>query len=298
MACPLLWTSPTDNRAYSMTTIILLDFASSQDPEGRPLGKAVKVWNRVLSCFSKLRGWESTKWGPLSDDKPGTIVVIGARGNLHPASSGWLTLTVWNFLKPPPDFPFSPKEPLSRSSPLRPLTDLLKSKPRLLNAPLFPAPRTPHYLLGAGTFELELLYLPPDACLYRDLTFSCLFSAMSVFLESQINRFDTPPWDFHSGHRGWLFDEESLDSVPVHVIILHYSSLEGERRFKDPAIAHEGMSPYQDRPESLYQRLYLDKLAGLALYGVRRESVHFRLNLWKPDRVSLIQRYGQLCTIQ
>ncbi|KAL9037486.1 MAG: hypothetical protein Q9180_003686, partial [Flavoplaca navasiana] len=208
----------------------------------------------------------------------------------------------WRFKSPPDGFPFLSKEPLSQSSPLRPLTNLLVSKPRVLNIPLFPAPELPQdYLLPTGTFDLELLHLPQDTRLHTDRTFDTLFRRMTVFLESQIDR-NTPPFDFHSGHRGWLWDKETkevtIKSIPVHVIILHYSSLEGERRFKDPNVAHKGMLRYQERSESLYQRYYLDVLADLEPYGVRRESVHFRLNRWTPNVACTATYNRQCCSMQ
>ncbi|KAL8894395.1 MAG: hypothetical protein Q9192_004358 [Flavoplaca navasiana] len=269
-----------------MTTIVILDFASSIDSDGRPIGNVASVWDRVLMSISKIPGWKSTKCGPQSDDKHGVIILI-----------------VWRFKSPPDGFPFLFKEPSSLSSPLRPLTALLASKPRVLNVPLFPAPELPQdYLLSTGTFELELLHLPQDTRLHTDRTFDTLFRRMTVFLESQIDRCDTPPFDFHSGHRGWLWDEETkegtIDSTPVHIIILHYSSLEGERRFKDPNVAHKGMLRYQDGSESLYQRYYLEVLADLEPYGVRRESVHFRLKRWTQDVASTATNYRHCCSMQ
>lgn len=188
---------------------------------------------------------------------------------------------------------------MSLLSPLRPLSDLLASEPRILNASLFPAPHTPqYYLLEAGIFELELLYLPQDTQLHKDRTFNSLFCGMTAFLESHNYRFDGMPFDFHSGHRGWLLDEKILESMPVHVVILHYPSLEGEKRFKDPNIAHQVMLHYLDQPESLYQRQYLDVLADLAGYGVQRESIHFSLGMWKPERPSTVSKQGCCCTVQ
>ena len=172
------------------------------------------------------------------------------------------------------------------------------SGPRLLNVPLFPAPQTPQdYLLKTGTFDLELLHLPRDTQLHKDRRFRELFKTMTLFVESQIDRYCPQPWDFHSGHRGWLCDEDTLGTIPVHVIILHYPSLESERRFKDPNLAHKGMFLYGDHPERLYQDRYLDVLADLATYGVQRESIHFRLKVWRPHRSSTIPKSSSCCTI-
>ncbi|KAL8990300.1 MAG: hypothetical protein Q9169_008156 [Polycauliona sp. 2 TL-2023] len=262
VASSLLWKPPRDTHGNSMTTILILDFASDLDPDGRPIGEAAKIWDRVMAFISKIPGWDSTKWGPRSDDKHGIVVLI-----------------VWNFLIPPDDFPLSRKQPLAQSSPLRALGHLLTSEPRLLNVPLFPAPQIADYLYISGTLELELLYLPQNTQPYKEPALKRLFESMTDFVDSQVYRIDTPPWDFHSGHRGWLL--ETLDSTPVHVIMLHYESLEAEQRFKDPNIAHRGM--LQDiSPESLYQRKFLDVLPGLADHGVQRESFHFRLNFRAP----------------
>ncbi|KAL8978264.1 MAG: hypothetical protein Q9205_006111 [Flavoplaca limonia] len=206
-----------------MTTVVILEFTSLLDSEGRPSGEGAFVWNRVLRSISELSGWNCTKWGPQSNDKHRIVALI-----------------VWKFLLPQDDFLFSRRQPLAASSPLRPLAPLLTTEPRLLNAPFFPAPEVADYLLGTGTSELELIYLPQDAQVYKDQDFRTLFDSMAAFVECQGNRIDTPPWDFRSGHRAWVL-EETDDFMPVHAIILHYESSEGERRFKDPDVAHEGM---------------------------------------------------------
>lgn len=181
---------------------------------------------------------------------------------------------------------------------MKPLAHLLSAEPRVLNVTLFPAPEPRDDLLGDATFELELLHLPLDTRVYDDPTFRSLFGAITTLAELHSNRIHPPPCDFHSAHRGWLLDEETLDSMPVHVMILHYPSLESERRFKDSNVLHEGLLLYQDSPESIYQRNFLDTLASLTSYGVQRESLHFRLNLWKPDTGSTTPKQVRCCTIQ
>ncbi|KAL8928649.1 MAG: hypothetical protein Q9172_000864 [Xanthocarpia lactea] len=255
---------------------MILKFTSSLDADGRPLGEAAPLWNSMLTSISYLPGWESTYWGPQSDDKHGLIVI-----------------SVWKFLSPPQNFPFSRRQPLSQSSPLRPLIHLLTPESRLLNVHLFPEPHF-NIILGRGSFELELLYLPQQTQFYEDRKFRDLFRIITQFVEIQGNRLDSLPRDFHDGNNGWLFDEETLESVPVHIILLEYDSLEAERRFKDPNAAQ---SP-QGNPEKLYQRSFLDPLAGLAEYGVQRESLHFRLNFRTPLPVYSIERDDRCCTIQ
>ncbi|KAL8684700.1 MAG: hypothetical protein Q9224_006179 [Gallowayella concinna] len=269
------------NHLDLLTTIIILDFASVPDSDGRPLGEAATVWEQVLSSISELPGWKSTRWGPRSEQKHEIIIMI-----------------VWQFLFPPYDFAFSPKDPLSQSSPLQPFAPILTSKPRILNIPLYPALRARDDQLPDATFELELLYLPNDTRLLNDRVFGALFCAMTPFVISEDNRPHPPPCDFEAGHRGWLLDDKSMDSMPVNVILLHYPSLEGERRFKDPAVPHRGMLQGLDHPERLYQQKFLDVLAGLAGYGVQRETIHFRLNSWKPTTISNSPRHAACCTIQ
>ncbi|KAL8991620.1 MAG: hypothetical protein Q9169_007815 [Polycauliona sp. 2 TL-2023] len=275
MANSLLWKPPRDTHGNSMTTIMILDFASDLDPDGRPIGEAAIIWDRVLISLSKLSGWESTKWGPRSDDKHGIVALI-----------------VWNFLLPPEDFSLSRRQPSAQSSPLRPLAHLLTSTPRLLNVPFFPAPRITDYLLGVGTLELELLYMPQFTQPNVEWNFRTSFYSLTAFVESQHDRIDGPPWDFRSGHRGWLL--ETQDSTPIHVIILNYESLEAEHRFKDPDVAHKGMIQPFDA-QDLYQRKFLDVLASLTIYGVKRESLHFRLNFRTTE---VLTKQNCSCIIQ
>ena len=204
-----------------------------------------------------------------------------------------LILAVWTFLSPRQDFPFSRRQPLSESSPLRPLTHLLTPDLRLLNVPLFPEPHF-NIILGRRSFELELLCLPQETQFYEDRKFRDLFRKITQFVEIQGNRLDSLPRDFRNGYNGWLFDEETLESVPVHILLLQYDNLEAERRIKDPNAAQ---SP-QGNPEKLYQRSFLDPLAGLADYGVQRESLHFLLNFRTPLPDYSAPRDGRCCTIQ
>ncbi|KAL8856349.1 MAG: hypothetical protein Q9178_007040 [Gyalolechia marmorata] len=254
---------------------MVLKFTLPLDADGWPLGETAALWNRVLNSVSFLPGWRSTHWGPQSDDKHGLIVI-----------------TVWKFLSPPQDFPFSHRQPVSQSSPLRPITHLLMPDSRLLNVPLFPQP---HFgiKLGIGSFELELLYLPQQTQFYKDRMFHHLFDNITQFVERQGNRIDSLPYDFRSGHHGWLSDEETLESVPVHIILLQYESLEAERHFKDPNAVQSPRNP-----EKLYQHRFLDPLAGLADYGVQRESLHFRLNFRALQPVYSTPRDDRCCTIQ
>lgn len=166
-----------------------------------------------------------------------------------------------------------------------------------MNVPFYPAPDIADYLLRVGTSDLELIYLPQDKLLYSDRTFHDLFHAMDVLVESKWNRTDSLPWDFRAGHRGWLSAEETVNSTPVHVIILHYESLERERRFKDPNVAHEGMESGDSR-EALYKHKFHDVLASLADYGVQRESIHFRLTFRTPQPVSGVPRRDCRCSLQ
>ncbi|KAL8890669.1 MAG: hypothetical protein Q9192_005839 [Flavoplaca navasiana] len=281
MESSLLW-APIENHLCLMTTIIILNFAPVLDSKGRPLGKAAEVWDNVLVSFSKLSGWKSTKWGPRTDDKHGVVLVIGASSIYTQPNAVSSPFIVWNFMLPPNGFSFSRKEPLSQSSPLLPLSHLLASEPRVLNVPLFTAPEPREDQLGTATFDLELLFVPRNPHLYDDPTFIPLFRNLDTFVESQ-DDFGRSPSDFQIGHRGWLLDEVTFNSLPVHIIILHYPSLQSERRLKDPNVAHEGMPAHMDHPESLYQRYYLDTLAKLAAYGVERESLHFCLSLWRSD---------------
>ncbi|KAL8817180.1 MAG: hypothetical protein Q9223_003935 [Gallowayella weberi] len=281
MASSLPWTPPKANDLDLMTTIIILEFASFLDSDGRPLGEAAVVLEQVLSSFSELSAWKSTRWGPRSDHKHGIIIII-----------------VWNSLLPPDNSPFLRKGTLPQSSLLQPLAFFLTSEPRVLNIPLHPALQPPDYQLRDGTFELELLHLPHNTRLLNDRAFSALFCAMTPFVESEDNRIDSTPSDFKSGHRGWLLDDQSIEPALVNAILLHYSSLEAERRFKDTTVPHNGMLRYQDHPESLYQRKFIDVLAGLAEYGVQRESFHFRLKRWEPDPIPSVPRRTTCCTIQ
>ena len=78
MACPLPWIPPTNHHLNLMTTILIVEFDAFFDPNGRPLGDATFVWDRVLSSIAKLPGWKGTQWGPQNDDKHSVVVVIGA----------------------------------------------------------------------------------------------------------------------------------------------------------------------------------------------------------------------------
>ncbi|KAL8881428.1 MAG: hypothetical protein Q9198_001371 [Flavoplaca austrocitrina] len=280
-----------------MTTIIILNFAPVLDSKGRPLEEAAEIWDHVLTSFSKLSGWKSTKSGPRTDDKHEIVLVIGASSIYMQRNAVSSPFLVWNFMLPLDGFSFSRKEPLSQSSPLLPLAHLLASEPRVLNVPLFTAPEPREDQLRSATFDLELLFVPRNPHLYDDPTFLPLFRNLDTFVESQ-DDFGRSPCDFRIGHRGWLLDEGTFNSLPVHIIILHYPNIESERRFKDPNVTHQGMPAYMDHPESLYQRCYLDTLSRLAAYGVDRESLRFCLSLWRSDEDLPVRRSSRCCIIQ
>ena len=62
-----------------MTTVVILEFTSLLNSEGRPSGEGAFVWNRVLRSISELSGWKCTKWGPQSNDKHRIVALIGTQ---------------------------------------------------------------------------------------------------------------------------------------------------------------------------------------------------------------------------